>query len=99
MFSKAPVLQHPNPDLRYIVEVDASKLGAGAVLSQRQPKSSRTHPVAFISRKFSPVEMNYDVGNQELLAIKLALSEWRHLLEGAPKPFSILTDHKNLLYL
>ena len=99
MFSKAPILQHPNPDLQYIVEVDASEVGAGAVLSQRQPKSGRIHPVAFFSRKFSPAEMNYDVGNRELLAIKLALSEWRHLLEGAPKPFTILTDHKNLLYL
>lgn len=99
MFSKAPVLQHPNPDLQYIVEVDASEVGAGAVLSQRQPTSGRIHPVAFFSRKFSPTEKNYDVGNRELLAIKLALSEWRHLLEGALKPFSILTDHKNLLYI
>ncbi len=35
----------------------------------------------------------------ELLAIKLALEECRHWLEGAQQPFVVLTDHKNLEYL
>ncbi|KAK3531333.1 hypothetical protein QTP70_018132 [Hemibagrus guttatus] len=39
------------------------------------------------------------IGNRELLAIKLALEEWRHWLEGARHPFLVLTDHKNLEYL
>ncbi|KAK3575646.1 hypothetical protein QTP86_031604 [Hemibagrus guttatus] len=42
---------------------------------------------------------NYDIGNRELLAVKLALEEWRHWLEGAKHPFTVLTDHKNLEYL
>ena len=45
-----------------------------------------------------PAERNYDVGNQELLAV-LALQEWRHWLEGAVHPFIVWTDHKNLSYL
>ncbi|KAK3538352.1 hypothetical protein QTP70_035208 [Hemibagrus guttatus] len=44
-------------------------------------------------------EVNYDVGNRELLAIKAALDEWRHWLEGARHPFQVLTDHRNLEYL
>lgn len=32
------------------------------------------------------------------LAMKLALEEWRHWLEGADQPFTVLTDHKNLEY-
>ncbi|XP_037537366.1 AFG3-like protein 2 [Nematolebias whitei] len=44
-------------------------------------------------------EKNYDVGNRELLAVKLALEEWRHWLEGTDTPFLIWTDHKNLTYL
>ncbi len=59
----------------------------------------RLHPCAFFSRKLSPAEKNYDIGNRELLAIKLALEEWRHWLEGAAQPFLVLTDHKNLHYL
>lgn len=37
--------------------------------------------------------------NHKLLAIKLALEEWRHWLEGAAHPFVLLNDHKNLQYL
>jgi len=42
---------------------------------------------------------NYDIGNLELLAIKLALEEWRHWLEGANHRFEVITDHRNLEYL
>ncbi|CAJ0940024.1 unnamed protein product, partial [Ranitomeya imitator] len=49
--------------------------------------------------KFSPAERNYDVGNRELLAMKWALEEWRHWLEGAKHRVVVLTDHKNLIYL
>ncbi len=97
-FTTAPLLVHPNPELPFIVEVDASTTGVGAVLSQQQGKPSKLHPCAF-SKKLSPAERNYDIGNRELLAIKLALEEWRHWLEGATHPFLVLTDHKNLEYL
>ncbi|KAK3568022.1 hypothetical protein QTP86_028613, partial [Hemibagrus guttatus] len=49
--------------------------------------------------KLMSAEVNYDVGNRELLAIKAALEEWRHWLEGARHPFQVLTDHRNLEYL
>lgn len=39
---------------------------------------------------------NYDIGNRELLAMKLALEEWHHWLEGAKLPFLVWTDHTNL---
>ncbi|KAI2657118.1 Transposon Tf2-8 polyprotein [Labeo rohita] len=63
IFSTVPLLHHPDPELPFTVEVDASTTGAGAL---------------------SPAEQNYDVGNRELLAIKLALEEWRHWLEDQP---------------
>ncbi|XP_047227125.1 uncharacterized protein LOC124871699 [Girardinichthys multiradiatus] len=43
-------------------------------------------PVLFFSRRLSNTERNYDVGDRELLAIKLALEEWRHWFEGAEFP-------------
>ncbi|KAK3570478.1 hypothetical protein QTP86_019826 [Hemibagrus guttatus] len=98
-FTTAPLLVHPDPDRPFIVEVDASTTGVGAVLSQQQGNPSRLHPCAFFSRKLNPAEVNYDIGNRELLAVKLALKEWRHWLEGARHPFLVLTDHKNLEYL
>ncbi|KAI3354811.1 hypothetical protein L3Q82_004536 [Scortum barcoo] len=99
LFTTALVLTMPDPKLQFIVEVDASNEGVGAVLSQQSPKDNRIHPCAFLSRKLSSAEKNYDVGNRELLAIKVALEEWRHWLEGAEQPFLVWTDHKNLGYL
>ncbi|KAL0152234.1 hypothetical protein M9458_051957, partial [Cirrhinus mrigala] len=93
------LLRHPDPELPFTVEVDASTAGVGAVLSQAAGDPALLHPCAFYSHKLSPAEQNYDVGNRELLAIKLALDEWRHWLEGARHPFTIITDHKNLQYL
>ncbi|KAK3506487.1 hypothetical protein QTP70_002093 [Hemibagrus guttatus] len=98
-FITAPILRHPDPDLPFMVEVDASSSGLGAVLSQRHGEPGKLHPCAFYSRKLTAAEANYDVGNQELLSIKAALEEWRHWLEGACHPFQVLTDHHNLEYL
>uniref|UniRef100_A0A3B3XW38 Gypsy retrotransposon integrase-like protein 1 n=1 Tax=Poecilia mexicana TaxID=48701 RepID=A0A3B3XW38_9TELE len=98
-FSTAPILIQPDPSRQFILEVDASDTGVGAVLSQVSPSDNKLHPSAFFSRRLSQAERNYDVGNKELLAIKLALEEWRHWLEGAKHPFIVWTDHKNLAYL
>ncbi|CAJ0938188.1 unnamed protein product, partial [Ranitomeya imitator] len=98
-FSSAPVLCQPDVSLPFQIEVDASEIGAGAVLSQRGADCPVMKPCAFFSRKFSPAEQNYDVGNRELLAMKWAFEEWRHWLEGAKHRVVVLTDHKNLTYL
>lgn len=37
-----------------------------------------------------------DIGNQELLTVKLMLDEWRHCFGCAAHPFVVLTNHKNL---
>ncbi|KAK3519806.1 hypothetical protein QTP70_006489 [Hemibagrus guttatus] len=98
-FTTAPLLIHPDPDKPFVVEVDASTTGVGAILSQQHGNPGRLHPCAFFSHKLNPADRNYDIGNRELLAIKLALEEWRHWLEGARHPFLVLMDHKNLEYL
>ncbi|CAJ0916798.1 unnamed protein product [Ranitomeya imitator] len=98
-FTSAPVLRQLDVSLPFQVEVDASEIGAGAVLSQRYSDGFLMKPCAFFSRKFSPAERNYDVGNRELLAMKWAFEEWRHWLEGAKHRIVVLTDHKNLIYL
>ncbi|KAK3536205.1 hypothetical protein QTP86_000182 [Hemibagrus guttatus] len=79
-FCMTPTLVHADPTRPFIVEVDASTLGMGAVLSQRRGETPLLHPCAYFSKKLSPLEQNYDIGNREPLAIKLALEEWRHWL-------------------
>ncbi|XDV25876.1 hypothetical protein PO909_029709 [Leuciscus waleckii] len=98
-FTSAPILRHPDPELPFVVEVDASSTGLGAVLSQRQGSPPKLYPCAYYSRKLSSAERNYDVGDRELLAMKAVFEEWRHWLEGSTHPFIVLTDHKNLEYL
>lgn len=99
LFTSAPILLYPDPTAEFIVEVDGSNVGMGKVLSQRSPKDNKVHPCAFYSHRLSSTERNYDIGKRELLAVKLALEEWRHWLEGAQVPFTVWTDDKNLEYL
>lgn len=98
-FTSSPILLMPDSERQFVVEVDASDVGVGTVLSQRSGTDHKLHPCAFFSRRLSPAERNYDIGNRELLAVKMALEEWRHWLEGAKDPFLVWTDHKNLEYI
>ena len=77
------------------METDASDLAIGAYWMQEY--NSRWHLVAYISRKLSPAEQNYDIYNKELLAIVAALETWRVYAEGLPD-LTIFTNYKNLLY-
>lgn len=85
-FTSAPLFTVLDPDNLFVVEVDASDVGVEAVLSQRGD-DTRLPPCAFLSHSLTPTEWNYQVGDRELLAVKLALEEWRHWLEGAKHPF------------
>ena len=77
---------------------DTSLLAAGTDLMQ-QDASRDLHPCAYFSKTFSAAEWNYNIYNRKLLAIILALAEWKQYLQGTPHPVSILTDHKNFSYL
>ncbi len=79
-FVSAPILIAPDPSRQFVVEVDASEVGVGAILSQRSSSDDKVHPCAYFSHRLSPAERNYDIGNRELLAVKLALEEWRQLV-------------------
>ncbi|KAK3534513.1 hypothetical protein QTP86_016589 [Hemibagrus guttatus] len=98
-FTTAPILKHPDPNLPFVVEVDASDRRIGAVLSQCHGQPGKLFPCAYFSRKLTDAERNYDVGNKELLAMKAAIKEWRHWLEGSTYPFEVITDHKTLEYI
>ena len=94
-FSSAPFLRHFDPNRKLRMETDASNFALGAILSQ-QDEDGHWRPVAYWSRKMIPAEQNYEVHDQELLAIVAAMKQWRHYLEGSAHCIDILTDHHNL---
>ncbi|SJL13289.1 uncharacterized protein ARMOST_16729 [Armillaria ostoyae] len=90
------ILTIPNGTGCFRVEADASNGAISAVLSQEQ--EGRWRPIAFMSKALTTMERNYEIYNKELLAIMLALAEWRHYLMGALEDVEIWTDHQNLQY-
>ena len=96
-FTSAPILAHFDATSLCIIETDASDYAVGAIHSQRQ-KNGRVHPVAFLSRKFSPAEMNYDIHDKEMVAILLAFQKWLHKLKLCEQEILVCTDHKNWEY-
>jgi len=96
LFTSAPILRNPDSNKPFIVETDASNFAVGAILSQEF--DGQLHPIAYISTSLTNSQLNYPIFDKELLAIKVALEQWRHYLEGARHPFTIYTDHKNLTF-
>jgi transposase InsO family protein len=90
-------MNHYRRDREAILETDASDWCRGAVLSQYDDEGI-LRPVAFLSKNFTPAELNYEIYDKELLAIVKALEEWRAELEGTETPVKIFTDHKALEY-
>jgi len=79
------------------METDASDYAFAAILSIVN-EDNEVHSVAFHSRTFTVVELNYNTHDKELLAIFEAFKIWWHYLEDPAYPIDVVTDHKNLEY-
>ena len=97
-FTSTPILTHWIPDAQLIVETNASDYTLTVILSIVN-EDNKVYLVAFHSRTFTVVELNYDTHNKELLAIFEAFKIWQHYLKGPVYSIDIVTDHKNLKYL
>jgi transposase InsO family protein len=100
-FSTAPMIVYFVWSRRSRVEVDASGMAIGGILTQayespRDSKRTIWKPVAFYSRKLNPAERNYATGDAEMLAIVEAFRAWRHYLESPAYRVLVLTDHHTL---
>lgn len=80
------------------MEVDASEVGLGAVLSQYYGSPHTLHPYTYFSKKLTDTECNSDIANCKLL-VKATLEEWPHWLGGACFLFTVYTNHRNLEYI
>lgn len=88
----ATLLTYPIENLPLNITTDASDIAVGAVLQQY--KDGIWEPLSFFSRKLSPAEIKYATFDRELLAIFLAIKQFRYFVEG--RSFIVYTDHKPL---
>jgi len=91
-----PVLALLRREGNFQVETNASGHTIGGVLSQE--KNGKWKPITFLSRTMQPVEQNYEIYDEELLAVVKAIIKWRQYLLDTIEKFQVWTDHENLKY-
>ena len=98
LLCSAPVLAAPNFSQPFKLEVDASALGAGAVLLQ-DGADLVSHPVCYFSVKFKRHQLNYSTIEKETLAMLLALQHFEVYVGSTSIPVTVFTDHNPLVFL
>ena len=97
MFTKAPILQHFNPEWHIRIETNTSGYAIGAVLSRLTSDNlGQWHPVVYFSQKMILAKTCYKMHDGELLAIIKAFKTWKHYLKGFKHKVLVFTDHNNL---
>ena len=95
LLTTCPMLNHPLPDIPFILDTDASAFGLGGVLSQKVDGVERV--TAYASNALSKSEMNYCTTHRKLLAVIRMTAKFRHYLWG--RQFLLRTDHASLRWL
>lgn len=89
-----PVLCLYPPSLETELHCDASQLGFGSVLVQKQNFDNKFHPIFYFSKRTTDYETRYHSYELECLAIIYALKRFHIYLQGIP--FTIVTDCDSL---
>ena len=99
---QAPILAFPDFDKPFLLEMDASGRGLGAVLSQKQA-DERYHPIAYASHVMNDTKQRYHSNKQEFLTLKWAVTEQFHEYLSPygrnRNEFVVCTDNNLLTYI
>ena len=93
VLTNAPLLAFPDFNRDFLLETDASGIGLGAVLAQKQADGS-VRPIAFASRTLQKHEKNYGITEMEALGVVWAVKHFRPYLYG--HGCDVYTDHEAL---
>ena len=95
--SECPVLAYADYSKPFVLHTDASTVGLGAVLYQKQ-EDGKERVIAYASRTLNRAERNYDAHKLEFLALKWAVTDRFHeYLYGGT--FDVFTDNNPLTYI
>ncbi|MDA3067896.1 Ty3/Gypsy family RNase HI domain-containing protein [Campylobacter sp. JMF_01 NE2] len=98
ILKSTPVLLAPDFNKCFKLAVDASDVGAGAVLIQ-EDDNGIDHPVCYFSKKFNTQQRNYSTIEKECLALILAIQHFEVYLTSSPMPIVVFSDHNPLSFL
>lgn len=98
ILKSSPILSAPDFDKHFKLAVDASDIGAGAVLLQ-EDNNGVDHPVCYFSKKFNKHQKNYSTIEKECLALVLAIQHFEVYLTSSKKPIVVFSDHNPLKFL
>lgn len=96
LLSSAPVLAAPKLTSPFVLQVDASHVGAGAALLQADDNGVE-RPVSFYSKKFNRHQLNYSVIEKEALALVWALKHFEVYI-GSGASLIVYSDHNPLTF-
>ncbi len=94
-----PVLAYPTREGPFILSMDASDTGIGAVLEQEQEKDGRVvkKVIAYASKTLNASQQRYCTTNKELLAVVTVVELFKYYVTG--RHFMVVTDHASLTWL
>lgn len=96
--TQTAILAHPDFKKPFVLFIDASMDGLGAVLSQIPEGEKRPRPVAFANKTLSKSQSRYPAHRLEFFALKWAVCDkFAHWLKG--NQFTVLTDNNPLTYI
>ena len=90
LLTSEPVLAFPKPHELFLLEVDASDVAVGGVLSHYQ-NDNQLHPVAYFSTALTDSQKKWSTYNKETFALVMATRHWYVYLIGSR--FIVRSDH------
>lgn len=103
--AKSALLAHPSQEADFFLFTDASDDGWGSVLFQVQDykkgkpmEKQNPEPLSFLSGSFVDAQYRWSIPEKEAYAIVESVERLDYMLIR-PKPFYIMTDHKNLTFI
>lgn len=94
--STEPVLASADFEKEFTLQTDASDIGIGGVLTQKDD-NNHEHVIAYYSKKLTKAEQKYTTTEKECLAALRSTQFFRPYVEM--RHFKLITDHHSLVWL